>query len=141
MTQPPDWETRRDSRKPLQVEIRVQINPKMQETIHLAKESIPAELFDVSSHGMGMVSKIFLPPGVLVDLQIPKTPFLPQQEGIEEKPSREVIRVTGLVVYSKQRGTLCRMGISFTQIQEADRKVLEEFIQSTNRRRSPRSPL
>ena len=117
------WETRREQRHPIVVQITVQVNPSMQETIHLAKETFQGQLVDISLHGLGLVSHTFLPKGVLVDLELPRSILsLPGKP-----PASGTMKITGQIVYTKSEGGQCRMGLVITHIDEKDRLLIQEF--------------
>ena len=128
------WDTRGEKRKQISVEVRIRLNPATQETVHLAKDSIEARLVDVSALGMGFLSSVFLPPGALIDFELPRS-FLAVPDRQAPKGS---MKITGRIVHARAQGEGCRLGISITQIEEADRDLLRAFTSSGERRREPR---
>ena len=132
-----DWDTRRESREPKTAAVRVRINAGMQTSVHLAKEGLEVELIDISVHGLGVLSPAYLPPGTLLDLDLPAS-ILSEGEG---KPPQNSIQATGQVTYAKPKDRKCRLGICFTELKSADRTLIEKYIASQERRRSPRTPI
>ena len=60
------WETRKEKRLEVPPKVRVRVNPSMQDAIDLEKEDIEVQLVDISIHGVGLLSQIFLPVGTLI---------------------------------------------------------------------------
>lgn len=116
-------DTRRSPRVPLSAKMRVRVNPTMKETIQLAKEVVEVKVVDISALGVGVLSPTFLPQGVLVDLETSRIPL-----AAEGRPVKGEMHITGKVVYAKPQGSGCRIGISFTQMEEVDRLLIEQFI-------------
>ncbi len=131
------WNTRKETRVSLTIQIRVQINPAMRETIHLAKEKIEAQVVNLSVHGIGIVSRVFLPKGLVLDVELPRAPFAKTQKTAAEGS----MQITGQVAYAKSEKNLCRMGIHFTSIEKKDLRFIERFLSSLERRVAPRLPL
>lgn len=130
------WETRRHERKPLMIQIRVQVSPAYEESVHLAKESVEAQVLDISSQGLGCLSPVFLPHGLHIDFEFPRAVF-----ALEGKlPPQGAMKITGEVVYARPQGDHCKIGVSFTQIDESDRSLIQQFCSAKERRRSPRFP-
>ncbi len=139
-----DWDTRRDARTPITVQVRIQVNSAMRETVQLAKEAIEAQVVDISIVGIGLTSRVFLPKGVLVDLQLPRnvfsSPNMPPPP-MGTSPTEGSMPITGQVVYARPQEKLCRMGIAITKISDGDRLLLQHYVSSQERRRAPRTPL
>ena len=131
----PNWETRREPRIRVTAKAQIRINPTMQETVHLAKDQIDARLVDISLHGVGFISSVFLPVGVTLDLDLYKT-SLENPDAPLEGP----FRVTGEVVYARPLGKECRIGMRITQMDEVVNQFLQKFISLEERRQNPRIP-
>ena len=137
-----DWDTRRDTRAPITVQVKVRVNPAMRETVQLAKEAVEAQMVDISLLGFGMTCSIYLPKGVLIDIQLPRTALAtptPPPEGAS--PAEGIMPITGQIMYTRPQDKLCRMGIVITQLSEPDKKLVEHFVSQNERRRAPRAPL
>lgn len=131
------FETRREPRRPITVHVRVRVNPAFSETVHLAKESIEGRLADISVIGIGFLSSLFLPPGVLIDIDLPRAALADPAQG---KPAPGAMPITGKVVYAKPFGSHCRIGVAFTHIEEADRLLIQAYVSRDRRGAPPPSP-
>ena len=138
-----EWETRRGTRQPITVQIQIRVNPAMKGTVHLSKDLVEAQLVDISALGVGMTSSVFLPKGILVDIELPRSAL-----AVPEKPppaaagpAEGSMSITGQIVYARPEGNGCRMGLSITQVAEPDRLLIEHFVTASERRRAPRTPL
>ena len=131
------WETRKEKRLQVTAKVRIRINPAMQETVHLEKETLEVQLIDISIHGVGLLSQTFLPVGAVVDLEFPRASL--SAEG--PSPSGGSVKITGRIAYAKPKGNQCHLGLDITQIDQATRRFIQEYVSSTERRRSPRAPL
>jgi c-di-GMP-binding flagellar brake protein YcgR len=117
------WETRRAPRKPITVQVHVRVNPAMKETIQLAKETVEAQMVDISSLGAGLLAKTYLPPGALIDFDLPRASLAAGRT----PPLTGAIKITGRIVHTKAEGALCRMGVEFTRIDEIDRLLIQQY--------------
>ena len=131
------FETRRESRRPITLRVSVRVNPAFSETVQLAKESIEGRLADISIIGIGLISSVFLPPGVLIDIELPRPALADPNASGPAKPAEGPMPITGKVVYARPFGSQCRIGVSFTHIEEADRLLIQEYV-SRDRRNAPR---
>ncbi len=133
-----EWDTRKEPRTPITAQVRVQINPDMGETVHLARrQTLQAKVIHLSTDGIGLLSPIFLPPGALVDIEVSRAAL-----AIPKKvPMEGSMRLTGRIVYAKPLGDECQLGISFTKIENADRQAIQDFVSANERREEPRTPL
>jgi c-di-GMP-binding flagellar brake protein YcgR len=109
------------------VSVKVQPTP---DVPHLVPKSYPeapfeAFLFDLSEFGIGLLSPILLPWGILVDLEFQRS-LLPM------KASNALLtgsmRMTGRVVHAIPHGGQYRIGIAFTRMDEADRHLIQQLI-------------
>ena len=131
------FETRRELRRPITLRVSVRVNPAFSETVQLAKESIEGRLADISVIGIGLISPVFLPPGVLIDIELPR-PALADPNALDPGKSAEgSISITAKVAYAKPFGSQCRIGVSFIHIEEADRALIQAYV-SRDRRRASR---
>ncbi len=131
------FETRREPRRPITLQVRVRVNPAFTETVQLAKETIEGRLADISVIGIGLISSVFFPPGVLIDIDLPRPALSDPNAPAQEKPVEGSMRITGKVAYAKPFGSQCRIGVSLTHIEEADRRLIQAYV-SRDRRRARR---
>lgn len=131
------FETRREPRRPIALQVRVRVNPAFTETVQLAKETIEGRLADISVIGIGLISSVFLPPGVLIDIELPRSALADPNAPAQGKLTEGAVPITGKVVYAKPFGSQCRIGVSFTHIEEADRLLIQAYV-SRDRRRALR---
>ena len=109
----------------------------MENSVRLEKETVEIQLVDISLHGIGLLSKTFLPAGTLVDLEFPGSPLAVPGGA----PPPETLRITAKIVYSRPQGDLCRMGLETTEISEECSRAIRDFAFSRELRRTPRTPL
>ena len=119
------WDTRKGPRSPISVRVSLQVNPEMEESIRLSKSRVDAEVTEINLGGVRMTSTIFLPKGAVVDLEFPRSAFRTGEEG--------TLTATGRIVYAKQTGDKCQMGLSFTRLEEADRRLIQDFLSKKSR--------
>ena len=132
-----DWETRKSQRLQISGTVWIQINPSMQDAVQLEKEAVEVEMVDISVHGVGLLSKTFLPKGTLVDLEFPGSALTVPKAASPP----EIIRITAKVMYTRPQGDLCRMGLMITEMDDETRRVVRDFAFSRELRRTPRTPL
>lgn len=98
----------------------------------ISGESFEVKAFDISMLGVGIISKYFLPPGLILELEITGEPF-----GLDE-----AVKIKGEVrycIYIKGRGYKC--GIQFVTISEKHSQAIARFISTYERRKEPRLKL
>lgn len=127
------------------IPVQVQIRPSP-EAPHVSRElwqAAPFEAFllDLSEFGIGLLSKVSLPWGVLVELELQRSALpLPGRAA----PSG-VMKIAGRVVHATPHVGQFRIGISFTQMEEADRNLIRQLLCPSpiaqERRRAARVPL
>ena len=132
-----DWETRKSQRLQVSGTVWIQINASMKDSVQLEKEAVEVEMVDISVHGVGLLSKTFLPKGTTVDLEFPGTAMAIPKAA----PPPEIIRITAKVMYARPQGDLCRMGLMITEMDDETRRVIRDFSFSRELRRTPRTPL
>ena len=131
------WETRKEKRLEVTAKVKVRVNPSMQDAIHLEKEAIEVQLVDISIHGVGLLSQIFLPVGTLIDLEFPQSALAVAGS----PPAQGSVRITGRITHTKPKGNQCHMGLDITQMDEATKRFIQTYVSSIERRRAPRAPL
>jgi len=115
----------------------VRVNPAFSETVQLAKETIEGRLADISIIGIGLISSVFLPPGVLIDIELPRLYLADLNASGPGKAAEGSMPITGKVVYARPFASQCRIGVSFTHIEEADRILIQAYV-SRDRRSASR---
>ncbi len=130
-------ESRKEARLQVTATVRVKVNPAMREEIHLDKETLEVQLTDVSTRGVGFLTKTFLPKGALLDLEFPAAALA------QAKPpaGQATVQITGRIVYAKPQGEFCRIGLDITEMDDATRSIIQQYVSSRDTRRSPRAPL
>lgn len=94
-----------------------------------------SSLIDISVLGCAIDSQYLIPPGVVLDLKIDRSPFLiPPGEGVKE-PISLLGTVKSCVMKAQGR---YRLGILFTKSDKKDMELIEKFIESKERRKVPR---
>lgn len=134
-------ETRDKARKPVESSAEFTINESTEKTIKLTiskSEAIKASLLDISTSGCGLDSPYLIPPGVVLDIKINAGALASELGSARIDP----LKVGGCVrsCIMKTQGHY-RLGIKFSKIEEEDRKLIEQFIASKERRAAPRWPM
>ncbi len=132
-----DRETRQGQRLQVKSTVCIKINTSMGDAVHLEKESVEVEMVDISVHGVGLLSKTFLPKGTVVDLEFPGSALSVPKAA--HPP--DILRITAKVVYARPEGELCRLGLIITEMDDESRRVIRDFAFSRELRRTPRTPL
>lgn len=95
-------------------------------------DSFQANVLDISALGIGLLSKYFSPKGLILEVDIDFAPF----------GQNEIMKIKGEIRYAqylKNQGY--RIGIKFLDISETNKKLIEKFVASRERRKEPRITL
>jgi len=131
------WETRQGQRLQIKGTVWIKINTSMGDAVQLEKEAVEVAMVDISVHGVGLLSKTFLPKGTVVDLEFPGSALSVPKAA--HPP--DVLRITAKVIYARPQGELCRMGLIITEMDDEARRIIRDFASSRELRRTPRTPL
>ncbi|MBM3252388.1 MAG: hypothetical protein FJZ11_06410 [Candidatus Omnitrophica bacterium] len=94
----------------------------------LRKETVEVDTLDISVLGVGLLSKYFIPKGVIVNLQL--------------KINDKIIDAKGEIRSAVSWGKgLSRLGIKLIDLGESEQKIIEKFIKENERRTEPRLEL
>lgn len=106
------------------------IDESMKDSISLAGGNrFEARAYDISVGGIGLVTKYFLPKGLLLELEIEGAPF----------KLKERITAKGEVTHCKNvQAHKYKSGIRFTEMADKYIKVIAEFVASYEKRKDPR---
>ncbi len=124
---------------PIPVNVEVHEDPERSQTVYKPDGPIEAFLYDISEYGLGLLSNVSLPWGLLVRLEFSRTalPLPAHPPGL--------MQITGRVVHCLPYAGRFRLGISFTRMEESDRTLVRQLISPPGipeeRRRAPRVPL
>ncbi|MFC1674554.1 PilZ domain-containing protein [Candidatus Omnitrophota bacterium] len=126
-------ETRLAPRKQIDLKVLARIPEDSEQKFSLAeKDDFEVTATDISITGLGLLSKYFLPKGLILLLEINGAPL-----GIEK-----TMELRGEVRYSRSAGTLkYRCGFKFLNPPADYVKKIETFIAGRERRKSPRVKL
>ncbi|MBM3248609.1 MAG: hypothetical protein FJZ10_04230 [Candidatus Omnitrophica bacterium] len=117
---------RRKPKIPLKVELK--IDSSLKGRFNILIESIEARALDISPSGIGMLSEIFLPQGVLVDLQF--------------KIKHRIVKIKGEIRSAISVGEgLSRLGIKFVNLNKKESRLIKDFIEEHEKRRPVRLKL
>ena len=132
------WEQRRSARADLRcrVQVTVTVHEDMDD-VRLARGSARGELTDISTSGAGLEMDTFLPKGTRVRTEWPRRVLA--VEGEEDPDAR--MEVCAEVAYARGGPDRFRAGLIFLGLPETDRKRIETFVNSVERRRHPRVPV
>ena len=126
-------ETRQGPRVEVSLRVISTIDKSMQDSISLANGNrFEAMACDISIGGIGLITKYFLPKGLLLELEIEGIPF----------ELKERMTAKGEVAHCKNiQVRKYKCGIKFTQIDDKYIKAISQFISRYERRKNPRVSL
>lgn len=123
---PTPEETRSVKRVSVKIPLSFKIHPSMERDLTLAQREVSAYTSDMSIAGMGIISSIYVPEGVLLSIQLEGSLMYP-----ERGKENNLLRLTGEVASSKMDSGQYRLGILLKEIPEQDKSALKKFIEST----------
>jgi c-di-GMP-binding flagellar brake protein YcgR len=126
-------DTRSAPRVAVKLRVISTIDKSMKDSVSLAGGNrFEARAYDISVGGIGLLTKYFLPKGLLLELEIEGIPF-----GLKER-----ITAKGEVTYCKNiQVHKYRCGIRFTEMADQYTKAIAQFVSSYERRSAPRVSL
>ncbi|HOX55083.1 MAG: PilZ domain-containing protein [Candidatus Omnitrophica bacterium] len=121
-------ETRKAKRFSVSFKVKIKVDPSSTERFNIRKEEIEAEALDISILGLGLLSKNFIPKGVIIDLKF--------------EINKKVVELRGQIKSAVSGGRgLTRLGVQFVDIDKAQAEIIENFIKDNERRSEPRLEL
>lgn len=126
-------DTRSAPRIPVRLEVLVNIDNKPDQSIKLAAGTqFDATVFDISSKGMGIFIKYFLPRETAIELVLAGAPF-----GLKDD-----MKIKSEVKYCNCVAThTYRCGVEFLDLPEEYKNTINSFITKYDRRQGPRLSL
>ena len=123
-------DTRRGPRVEVSLRVISTIDESMKDSVSLANGNrFEARAYDISAGGLGLLTKYFLPNGLLLEIEIEGAPF-----GLKER-----IKVRGEVSHCKNiQVHKYKCGIRFVGMVDEHIKVIEQFVSNHERRRKLR---
>ncbi len=123
-------DTRLVPRITIQLKSSINIENKPDQNIRLTEGShFDAAAFDISSHGLGLIMKYFLPKGTSIEIVIEGAPF-----GLKED-----MKIKGEIKYCNSiAGHQHKCGVEFISLPEECQKAIDAFIAKNDRRQNPR---
>lgn len=126
-------DTRQGPRVEVSLRVISTIDKSMKDAVSLANGNrFEARAYDISIGGIGLLTKYFLPKGLLLELEIEGGPF-----GLQERiiAKGEVTHCKNIQVHKY------KCGIKFTDMSDKYIKVISQFIAGYEKRQSPRIKL
>jgi hypothetical protein len=121
-------DTRQVPRHKIALPASIRINEATAPKFNIGREWVEANLLDISTLGIGLLCKTFIPKGALIDIKM--------------QISAETLIITGEVRSAISGGKgLTRLGVKFTGATERDTGLIRDFIQAHERRSEPRLDL
>ena len=118
-------ETRKAPRLPISSTTKLKVDPSVKGHFGIAKKDIKVQIIDISVRGIGVLSKYFIPKGVIIDLEF--------------MISGGLITVRGEVKSAISGGKgLTRLGVKFIDIDKKQHQTIARFIKENERRTQPR---
>lgn len=114
-------ETRRTGRVAVKIPVKVRVNPSSEKDFRIAQRELYLSAIEVSVTGMGILSNVYVPEGVILDIEFDTKSLFEK-----EKENRQV-KITGEVVSSRMYGGQYRLGILFKEISPDDKSTIRKF--------------
>lgn len=123
-------DTRQGPRVAVSLRVISTIDKSMKDSVSLANGNrFEARAYDISVGGIGLLTKYFLPKGLLLEMEIEGAPF-----GLQE-----IITAKGEVAHCKNvQVHKYKCGINFTEMADKYVKAIVQFISNYEKRRDPR---
>ena len=126
-------ETRKASRINIDLKVISRIDEDAQQKFGLVcGKTCEINVVDISEGGVGILSKFFLPKGLIIKLEIEGAVF----------NLKEIMKIKGEIrycKYTKDLGYQC--GVKFLNLSDVYRETVSQFISMHERRRTPRIKL
>lgn len=123
-------ETRGATRVTLNASVILKVDTSMKDQIRLLQEEQKANVVDISTSGIGVISPLFFPKGARL---------LAQMDATALKISKP-INIKGEVRYcNPQPGKKYRLGIKFVEIEDAVVDKIKEYVAKFERQQTPRT--
>ena len=126
-------DTRQGPRVEVTLRVISTIDKSMQDSVSLANGNrFESRAYDISVGGIGLVTKYFLPKGLLLEMEIEGAPF-----GLQERiiSKGEVSHCKNIQVHKY------KCGVRFTEMADKYTKIIAQFVSSHEKRREPRVSL
>lgn len=115
-------------RKKIPLKVKLKIDSSLKGRFNLFIENIEAKALDISVSGIGMLSQILLPQGVILDLQL--------------KIGQRIVKTKGEICSANRVGKdLARLGIKFVGLSKPSSKLIQDFIKKHEKRQPARLKL
>lgn len=113
---------------PVSAAAELKVDPAMKEHFGIEKKDINVQVIDISSGGAGLLSKYFIPKGVIV--------------GLSFQISGKMVEAKGEIRSAVSGGTgLTRLGVKFIEIGKGEIQLIEETLKEYERRKQSRLTL
>ncbi|MFH1779336.1 MAG: PilZ domain-containing protein [Candidatus Omnitrophota bacterium] len=121
-------ETRSAVRVALNASVTLKVDSAMKDQIRLLQEEQKANVADISTSGVGIISPVFFPKGAILGIQM---------DGATLK-MKKPINIKGEVRYcSPQPGKKYRMGIKFIEIEDEIMNKIKEYVAKSEQQKAP----
>ena len=126
-------ETRQAPRADISLNVVAEIDEDSRQRFAIAAGNrFAVSIVDISTVGLGIISKYFLPKGLFLEFEIGGVPF-----GLSEN-----MKIKGEIRYSRYvRSSTYRCGVKFLNISDKYRNAIAGFVSTYERRKSPRIEL
>jgi|SRR3989338_1614995 len=125
-------ETRGNERIPTAVNVQYEVHESMKSSFPFATQKLSSTLTDISASGCAIMTNVFIPKNVLLNLEIEGGTFYPDDP-------KKVIQVTGRVCNSRNISKdTYRLGVFFEKIAKEDKDAINHFVDGFERRKEKR---
>lgn len=125
-------ETRGSERVPTAVKVSYEIHESMKSSFPFSAKKLESSVTDVSAAGCALMSNVYIPKNVVLNLEIDGSVFFPDEPG-------RVIKVVARVCNSRNISKdTYRLGIFFEKIEKVDKDAIRHFVEGFDRRRDKR---
>lgn len=135
--------TRMKKREPVPAVVQLIINDSVAKMIKLnvprdpgSKDAIiTGHLVDIGVSGCGIEAPNLIPVGIELGVSIDTAPFRQEMPDVHKEPIKASAKVTACIMKASDS---YRLGLSFVNISQSDKVLIEDFIKARERRKDPR---
>ena len=121
-------ETRKVKRLAVNIPIVIKIDPSMEKDFTLSQKELEETVVDISAEGMGILSDVYMPEGVLLIVDLDARSICPDRGSENNR-----INFTSEIMSCRMSGGKYRVGLMIKDMKNEDKEALLKFIESTTK--------
>jgi len=123
----PSDETRKVKRVETNIPVIVKIDPSMEKEFTLTQKELKETIVDMSTTGMGIISDVYIPEGILLLVDLDGKTIHPNKDTENNR-----IKLKAEVMSCRMLGGKYRVGVMIKSINDDDKEAIIKFIESTS---------